>query len=101
MKQIKTIRNLFLVLCLGMMSHLALAQNQSCNKFEVNSFKIKPSNFDIIYGYPVIRDEKDVKFELELDINDGKLTSDSFVINITFNGYYNLGKPMQLYKSYY
>jgi hypothetical protein len=98
MKQIKTIRNLILVLCLGMMSHLAVAQNQTCNKFEVNSFKIKPSDLNLIYGYPVITDEKDVKFELELDINDGKLTTDSFVINITFNGYYNSGKPMQLYK---
>ena len=98
MKQIKTFRILILVLSLGMMSHLAEAQNQSCNKFEVNSFKIKPSETNIVYGYPVITDEKEVNFELELDINDGKLTTDSFVINVSFNGYYNSGKPELLYR---
>lgn len=99
MKLKKYNKFLFLVLKLGLMSSITIAQNQSCNKIEINSINLKSSTIDIVYGYPIISDNKEVKFELDFDFNEGKGTSDSIKIDIAFNGYNISDELKQLFKT--
>jgi hypothetical protein len=98
MKQFKNIRYFCLFIFLGLVSNFASAQNQSCNNISINSIDIKQSNIDLILGYPVITDDKGIKFEIDLGVSEGKGSSDYIDFNVTINGYFKSNNSQQLDK---